>query len=152
MFIIILIALLAGVIAGLVIVVFKTVMSPKKLEAVPRLIKQGKTAAAVKISKQLISRDPKNYMAHYYLGKAYVKEDRKELAIIEYKIVDENALFGEGIDETAFRTEYASLLQKTNQQNEAFRCFKRGINRWLPLAHTVSFKAITLQNYEFITK
>lgn len=121
MFIIILIALLAGVIAGLVIVVFKTVMSPKKLEAVPRLIKQGKTAAAVKISKQIISRDPKNYMAHYYLGKAYLKEDRKELAIIEYKTVDENALFGEGIDETSFRTEYAALLQKTNQQNEALK-------------------------------
>jgi len=123
MVIIILIALLAGVIAGLGIVVFKTIMSPKKLDAVPRLIKQGKTQNAIKITKQIISKDPKNYMAHYYLGKAYLKENRKELAIIEYKTVDENALFGEGIEEAPFREEYAALLLKCNQQNEALKNF-----------------------------
>ena len=121
MFIIILIALLGSVVASLGFVVFKTIMSPKKLEAVPRLIKQGKTANAIKLSKQILSKNPKNYMAHYYLGKAYLKEDRKELAIIEYKTVDENALFGEGIDESQFRTEYAALLMKCNQQNEALK-------------------------------
>lgn len=123
MFIVILTALLTGIIAGLVIVVVKTVASPKKLEAVPRLIKQGKTTNAIKIAKQMIAKDPKNYMAHYYLGKAYLKENKKELAIIEYRTVDENALFGEGIDEAQFRAEYAPLLMASNQQNEALKNF-----------------------------
>ena len=79
MFIIILIALLGSVVISLGFVVFKTIMSPKKLDAVPRLIKQGKTANAIKLAKQVISKEPKNYMAHYLLGKAYLKEDRKEL-------------------------------------------------------------------------
>ena len=121
MFIIILIALLASVVISLAVVVAKSVLSPKKLETVPRLIKQGKTANAIKLTKQIISKEPKNFMAHYYLGKAYLKENRKEMAIVEYRTVDENALFGEGIDEVQFRTEYAALLMQCNQQNEALK-------------------------------
>lgn len=89
----------------------------------PRLIKQGKTIQAIKIGKQVIGKDSKNWLAHYYLGKAYVKDNRPELAVIEYKIVDENALFGEQIQELPFRTEYAKLLLKYNQQNEALKNF-----------------------------
>ena len=62
-------------------------------------------------------------MAHYYLGKAYIKENKTELAIIEYKNVNDNALFGEGIDELTFRKEYSQLLLKYNQQNEALKNF-----------------------------
>ena len=121
--IIVIVSFLAVVIISLVIVIVKAFVSPKKIDAIPRLIKQGKTTNAIKLAKQLLAKDPKNYMAHYYLGKAYVKENRTELAIIEYKNVNENALFGEGLDELSFRREYSQLLLKYNQQNEALKNF-----------------------------
>ena len=123
MAVIIIICVLIAFIATTGIVLFKSVISPKKLDAVPKLLKQGKYPQAIKISKQIIAKDSKNYLAHYYLGKAYIKDNRPELAIIEYKTVDENALFGEGIDEVPFRKEYANLLLKFNQQNEALKNF-----------------------------
>ena len=120
---IIIIAIAAVVIISLIIVILKTIVSPKKIDAIPRLIKQGKTQNAIKIAKQLIAKDQKNYLAHYYLGKAYIKENRTELAVIEYKNVNDNALFGDGINELTFRSEYSQLLLKYNQQNEALKNF-----------------------------
>lgn len=119
MFTIILISIMTALVASLFFVIFKNIMSPKKMEAIPKLIKQGKTQNAIRIAKQIIAKDQKNYLAHYYLGKAYLKENRKELAVIEYKMVNENALFGEGINEVNFRKEFAQLLLQFNQQNDA---------------------------------
>ena len=120
---IIIIAIFAVVIISLLIIILKNFVSPKRIEAVPRLIKQGKTQNAIKIAKQILAKDPKNYLAHYYLGKAYIKDNRTELAVIEYKNVNDNALFGEGINELSFRSEYSQLLLKYNQQNEALKNF-----------------------------
>jgi len=120
---IIVIAIATVVIISLLIIILKNFVSPKKIEAIPRLIKQGKTQNAIKIAKQLLAKDPKNYLAHYYLGKAYIKENRTELAVIEYKNVNDNALFGEGLNELTFRQEYSQLLLKYNQQNEALKNF-----------------------------
>ena len=117
------IAIFTVVIISLLLIIIKNFVSPKKIDALPRLIKQGKTQNAIKIAKQLLAKDQKNYLAHYYLGKAYVKENRTELAVIEYKNVNDNALFGEGINELTFRSEYSQLLLKYNQQNEALKNF-----------------------------
>lgn len=121
--IIVIIIFLSFVVLALGFVIIKNIISPKKTDAIPRLIRQGKTQNAIKLAKQIISKDPKNYMAHYYLGQAYIKENKTELAIIEYKNVNENALFGEGINELNFRREYSQLLLKYNQQNEALKNF-----------------------------
>ncbi len=121
--IIVIVSFLAVVIISLLIIILKSFVSPKRIEAIPRLIKQGKTQNAIKFAKQILAKDPKNYMAHYYLGKAYIKENKTELAIIEYKNVNDNALFGEGINELTFRKEYSQLLLKYNQQNEALKNF-----------------------------
>ena len=45
---IIIIAIAAVVIISLIIVILKTIVSPKKIDAIPRLIKQGKTQNAIK--------------------------------------------------------------------------------------------------------
>ena len=120
---IIFVSFLAVVIISLLILIIKNLGSSKRIESIPRFIKQGKTQNAIKLAKQILAKDSKNYMAHYYLGKAYVKENRTELAVIEYKYVNENALFGEGIDELSFRMEFSQLLLKYNQQNEALKNF-----------------------------
>lgn len=121
MFTVIIIVVLATIVSILAFVVIRSILSPKQLEAVPKLIKQGKTQQAIKVAKQILVKNSKNYTAHYYLGKAYIKENKTELAIIEYKMVNENALFGQEIDELTFRQEYALLLTKYNQQNEALK-------------------------------
>lgn len=120
---IILICILAVVISSLLFFIMKNMLLPKRIEAVPKLIKQGKPQNAVKIAKQIISRDPKNYLAHFYLGKAYIAENKQDLAIIEYKNVNEHAIFGEGINEIEFRQEFASLLMDFNQTQEALKNF-----------------------------
>lgn len=120
---ILIVVTLSVVIIGLIVFVLLNMVFPKKVDAIPKLIKQGKTQNAIKLAKQIISKDPKNYKAHYYLGKAYQKENKPELAIIEYKYVNENALFGPELDEISFRTEYSQLLLKHNQQNEALKNF-----------------------------
>ncbi|MCQ2589410.1 MAG: tetratricopeptide repeat protein [Treponema sp.] len=120
---IVVVTVLSLVILGLIIFVIKNMVLPKKVDSVPKLIKQGKTQNAIKLAKQIIAKDPKNYKAHYYLGKAYLKENKSELAIIEYKYVNENALFGPDLDEINFRSEYSQILLKHNQPNEALKNF-----------------------------
>lgn len=115
--------LLAIIIITLMFFIIKNAIAPKKAEILPKLIKQGKSQKAIKFAKQLIQKNQKNYLAHYYLGKAYVKENKPELAIMEYKYVNDNALFGENLNELNFRKEYSELLLKYNQQNEALKNF-----------------------------
>ncbi len=123
MFVVILIIILLLVVGGLGIVVARSIMAPHKLDNVPRLLRQGKTQTAIKMCKQIVAKEPKNYQAHFYLGKAYLKENRTELALMEYKTVNDNALFGEGIEELPFRKEYAQILLQHNQQNDALQNF-----------------------------
>ena len=118
---ILIICVLCVLIVSLIIFIVKNTLIPKRVDVLPKLIKQGKTQQATKVAKQIISKDSKNFIAHYYLGKAYIKENKLELAIIEYKIVNENALFGKEINEIEFRQEYASLLLKYNQTHEALK-------------------------------
>ena len=120
-FAIVAVCVLGIFIIGLLVFIIKSAVAPKKVDAIPKLIKQGKTQNAIKMAKQILAKDPKNYIAHYYLGKAYLKENKPELAIIEYKLVNENALFGQELDEQSFREEYAQLLMKYNQPQEALK-------------------------------
>ncbi|MCR4954329.1 MAG: tetratricopeptide repeat protein [Treponema sp.] len=121
MLVVIIIVILTLVIGAILFFIIKSILMPKKVESIPKLLRQGKTQNAIKIAKQLLAKDQKNYMAHYFLGKAYLKENKNELALIEYRLVDQNALFGEGINELDFRKEYAVLLMDKKQQNEALK-------------------------------
>lgn len=109
------------VIACLAAVIIKGLSSPKKLETVKRLLKQGKNQAAAKLAKQMVTKEPQNYAIHYYLGKAYLADNRAELALMEFKTVNEHALFDASIPEVPFRKEYANLLMQFNQNDAALR-------------------------------
>ncbi|MCQ2572645.1 MAG: tetratricopeptide repeat protein [Treponema sp.] len=109
------------VIVALLITIISSTLKPKKIETVPKLLKQGKSVNAIKLCKQILAKDQKNYLAHFYLGKSYIADNKPELAIMEYKLVNENALFGQGIDEVAFRNEFSQLLLNANQTQDALR-------------------------------
>ena len=120
--ILIIIALAAGVIL-LIGAVVKSLVKPKKLDSITKLIKQQKYGAAEKVAKSIIVKDPKNYLAHYYLGRAYLADKKNELALMEFKVVNQNAIFDSRIPETDFRKQISQLYLKFNQTDEALKEF-----------------------------
>ena len=118
---IITIIFLASGVLLLFIIVLKSVLSPKKIEGLQRLVKVGKLPAAIKLAKALIQKNPQDYLAHYYLGKAYLKDGKSELALMEFKYVDQHAIFDEKLSELEFRQEIAPLYVKFNQPDEALK-------------------------------
>ncbi|MBR5646013.1 MAG: tetratricopeptide repeat protein [Treponema sp.] len=119
--VIILICTFAIIIVTLLVLILKAFIAPQKIEAIPKMLKQGKTQGAIKVAKQIIAKNPKNYKAHYYLGKSYAKDNKSELALMEYKLVNDNAVFGLNLNELEFRKEYTQMLMKHNQNAEALK-------------------------------
>ncbi|MCQ2247804.1 MAG: tetratricopeptide repeat protein [Treponema sp.] len=118
---VVIIGILIAFIATAAIFIFKNLMAPSRTDAIPKLIKEGKYSLAQKASKAIISKDPRNYVAHYLLGKAYLCDNKPELAFMEYKTVNNNALFNGEIPEVEFRKEMADLYKRFNQPTEALK-------------------------------
>lgn len=114
---------LGCVVLGLAFFVIRSIVKPKQIDSIDKLIKQGKYSAAQKAAKVLISKDSRDYVAHYYLGKAYLADKKNELALMEYKLVNQNATFGNEIPETDFRKQISQLYLKFNQSDEALKEF-----------------------------
>ena len=108
-------------IIGIAAILIKYFAMPQRVDTVRKLIKQGKNQAAAKLAKQIIAKNPKDYPAHYYLGKAYLADNRGELALIEFKMINDNALFGPMLPEVPFRQEFAALQMKFNHTEEALK-------------------------------
>ncbi len=123
MVIIAVILILLVVIVFLVAFVIKSLAAPKKLDSINKLIKQQKYAQAQKAAKSLIAKDPRDYHAHYYLGKAYLADKKNELALMEFKTVAQNALFDAQLPEAEFRSQLSQLYLKFNQPGEALKEF-----------------------------
>lgn len=118
---IIFIIFLAAAVFFLFFFVIKSIISPKKIEGLQKLIKQGKITQAIKLAKSIIQKNPQNFLAHYYLGLAYQKDGKSELALMEFKHVDQHAVFDINFSELEFRQEIAPLLLKFNHLDEALK-------------------------------
>ena len=66
------IGILALGVLFLLFTVIKSLLQPKKMDSISKLIKAGKYTAAQKTAKSIIAKNPKDYLAHYLLGKAYL--------------------------------------------------------------------------------
>jgi len=100
---------------------FKSIFIPKKIESIDNLIKQGKVQTAIRAARALINQDPRNADAHYMLGKAYLADNKSELALMEFKTVNQIGVFGPHIPENEFRKAIAELFVKFNQIEEALK-------------------------------
>ncbi len=118
---IIIIGVLTTGIGLLAYLIIKSITAPKRIEGIQKLIKQGKYVQAVKLAKSILVRDPHDFMAHYYLGRAYLADSKSELALMEYQIVDRTAIFGIDLPEITFRQELANLYMKFKQPDEALK-------------------------------
>lgn len=112
---------LAAMVLLLLIFAVKNVASPKRIDGIQRYIKQGKYSAAVKLAKSILQKDSHNYLAHYYLGKAYLMDNKNELALMEMKYVDQNGVFDQRLSEKDFRAEIGDLYMKFNQTEDALK-------------------------------
>ena len=117
----IIIAVLVVGIGFLVVFVVKSLVQPKQIGSIGKLIKQQKYTQAEKIAKSIIQKEPNNYLAHYFLGQAYLADGKNELALMEYKFVNQHAVFGAEINEKDFRKQISQLYMRFNQTDEALK-------------------------------
>jgi tetratricopeptide (TPR) repeat protein len=105
----------------IIIFVFRRVFSPKKIATVAQHVKQGKYTAAIRLAKQILAKEPRNPEAHYLLGMAYKKDGKPELALMEFKVVNQIGKFGGMCTESTFRADIANLYAEFDQPEEALK-------------------------------
>jgi tetratricopeptide (TPR) repeat protein len=116
-----LIIILAVGFGALILFVIRMILSPRRVESLGTLIKQGKTGIAIKSAKRLIARDSKNAEAHYYLGLAYHAEKKEDDAYREFKILNQLSIQGKLIPEQDYRQTLAQLYVSHGETEEALK-------------------------------
>ncbi len=101
--------------------IVRNLFTPKKIARVEQLLKQNKPSAAVKAAKQHVARDTRNPEAHYLLGRAYLLDSKPELALMEFRTVNQIGQFDGTIPEVQFRRQIADLYTRFNQPDEALK-------------------------------
>jgi len=113
--------ILGLVIAAVIFFAIKSALAPKKISTLSDLVKAGKGAAAIKMAKAILARDPRNPEAHYFLGLAYLADGKAELALMELKTVNQIGLFQGRLVEKDFRKQIADLFDRFEQGEEALK-------------------------------
>ena len=104
-----------------IVLLLKFFLFPKKVDELHKLLKQDKTDQVIKAAKALISRDQRNVDAHFLLGKAYLAEGMHEVALSEFKIINQLGKFGIYCREVEFRRLIGELFDRYNQVDEALK-------------------------------
>lgn len=113
--------ILGLVIVSVIFFVAKAALAPKKISTLSDLVKAGKPAAAIKMAKAILVKDPRNPEAHYFLGLAYLNDGKAELALMEFKTVNQIGLFHGLLNEKEFRRQIAQLFERFDQGEEALK-------------------------------
>lgn len=113
--------LMGGAIVAALVFALKSVLIPKKIGALKEMVRTGKLAPAIRTAKTMLSKDPRNFEAHYFLGLAYLAEGKAELALMELKTVNQISLFSTAVPEVEFRKKIAELYRRFEQDEEALK-------------------------------
>ncbi len=119
--IVILIIIVGTAIGALTFFLIRVVLHPRAMEGLAALFKHGKNQQVIKRAKQFLVKDSRNVDAHYFLGRAYLAEDKPELALMEFKIINQLGQFTTLCREVPFRKQAAELFHKFNQDDEALK-------------------------------
>jgi tetratricopeptide (TPR) repeat protein len=120
-FVVIIIMILGVAVGFLSWFIVRMVSTPRHTKAIAEQLKQGRVANAIRASKALIAKDPRNGEAHWLLGKAYLVDSKPELALMEFKQAGQIAQFGPDLPEVEFRRSIAELYERFNQTEEALK-------------------------------
>ena len=120
--ILVLIIIILGCSVGVaVFFLLRSVLTPKRISALADLVKAGKAQAAIKAAKALLAKDPRNAEAHYFLGLAYLADNKAELALMELKTVNQIGIFQGYLVEKDYRKRIADLYLRFGQDEEALK-------------------------------
>ncbi len=119
--IIILASILFGGLGVFIYFIIRMILKPQQVSNLSNLVKQGKTAQAIRTAKQILQDDPRDCETHYLLGKALLQDGKDELALMEYKTVNQIGDFRGSLKESIFRREMADLFLKYDQEEEALK-------------------------------
>jgi len=112
---------LIGIIVFIAALLIKKLMAPQKIGNIKKLLKDGKYPQAEKIAKSMLAKNTRDYEAHYWLGKVYIAEKKTEQAYLEFKTVNDNAVFNGTIPEVDFRKNMAALYMKYDDVKSALQ-------------------------------
>ncbi|HOV64374.1 MAG TPA: tetratricopeptide repeat protein [Spirochaetia bacterium] len=120
--VIIVFIIILGIAVGIItFFLIKSIIAPKRVSNLATLLKQGKASTVTRIAKQIIAKEPRNAEAHYFLGQAYADQGKPELALMEYKIVNQISNFSSLCPEVEFRRNISELYKRFNQPEEALK-------------------------------
>ncbi len=115
------IVILGTFIGVLTVVVVRSIIYPRRAAALRELYRRGNYGGAIRTARRILTKDPRNADAHYFLGLAYLGENKPELALMELKTVNEIANFTGMVSEVPFRKKIAELYTGFNQLDEALK-------------------------------
>lgn len=118
---VILIIIVGTSVGVLILFIIKSFIAPRKIENLASLLKSGKNQQAIKAAKQLLTKEPHHVDGHYLLGQAYFAEGKTELALMEFKMVNQIGKFTGLCREVPFRKQAAELYRKFGQVEEALK-------------------------------
>ena len=101
-------------------VVKKSIISGKT-SAAANYLDKNKVIQAIKAGKSAVEKDPKDAEAHYFLGKAFLADNRDEQALREFKSVSRLGIEGKNIPEVEFRDTIARLYVHYKETEEALK-------------------------------
>jgi tetratricopeptide (TPR) repeat protein len=120
--IIILLIIIASALLGvLVFFLIKSLAAPRKIGTLQEQVKQGKATQAIRGAKLILAKEPRNAEAHYLLGRAYALDGKNELALMEFKTVNQISDFSGICKENEFRKDVAALYLQFGQEEEALK-------------------------------
>jgi len=118
---VILIIIVGTAVGALTLFIIKSFIVPRKIGRVASLLKSGKNQQVIKTAKQILTKEPRHVDAHYLLGQAYITEGKTDLALMEFKMVNQIGKFEGLCREVPFRKQAAELYRKFDQPEEALK-------------------------------
>lgn len=107
--------------ALLTVLLVRSVAAPRRVGALAKLLKQGRTRQVIAGAKGILAREPRSTDARYLLGLAYLREGQAELALKEMRAINDSGLFTELCRETEFRRQAAELYERFGHTDEALK-------------------------------
>lgn len=117
-FILVVIAL---IVLAVLFLIIRAMIAPKRTAEIQKMIEAGKYSTAIKLAKKVLEKNEHNFLAQYYLGKAYLANNQQDLAMEQFQTINDKGMFNASFPESMFRKDMAEMYKMTNQVEEALK-------------------------------